>query len=219
MNKGEWEEISVGEIVEETVGGAWGKEEPYKDFAECKVIRGTDFPNIPLFKIEKIPTRYIKQQTIDEKQVKVGDLVIELSGGSKNQATGRCVYITQEFLDLFDTPVLCSNFCRIIRVKDDKVNPLWFYWYWSQTYNEGTTFKYENQPSGIKNFQLDEFLVNELINIPDVKTQEDILKLFGDFHEIQANGRRMSYLIDDVISKAFERIYYRDQLQITTEET
>src|SRR5690606_29066405 len=105
-----------------------------------------------------------------------------MSGGSKGQPTGRSAIITSELLEYFGMPVICSNFCKVIRVDCSKVDPYWFYFYWQNKYKSGLTTRYENQPSGIKNFQLDEFIDSELILVPPKSVYEKnnlhLVKLF-----------------------------------------
>ena len=44
-----------------------------------------------------------------------GDIVVEISGGTENQSTGRAIYINEKILSSANHPMTCVNFCRIIR--------------------------------------------------------------------------------------------------------
>jgi type I restriction enzyme S subunit len=180
-----WDELEVFQVIDEITGGEWGYDSPKDGYVECKVIRGTDFPNIPLFNLGKLPTRYIKKDKIEDKRVKAGDLIVEMSGGSKDQPTGRCVYISEYFLGSYNVPILYSNFCKRIRVNKELIDPYWFYLYWLAAYDEGLTMKYENQPSGIKNFQLDEFISSELIIVPPKDIREELLDTLKSLFEFE----------------------------------
>tara|TARA_R110002073_G_C9471285_1_gene579401 strand:+ start:111 stop:2297 length:2187 start_codon:yes stop_codon:yes gene_type:complete len=207
-DKSKWDEIEVQEAISDIIGGAWGNEQPKKDNIAVKVIRGTDLPNVPLFNLRKTPTRYLNKKKVEEIKLKELDIVIEMSGGSKNQPTGRAAIVTTELLDYFSMPLVCSNFCKVIRVNQDKVNPYWFYLYWLNSYNNGLTTKYENQPSGIKNFQLDEYIESELIHIPLKKDQDVIADYFKSLFELKNKLSYTSQKLNKMLNETFDNIYY-----------
>ncbi len=208
INKSKWESIEVSEIIKETISGNWGNDEPKKNNIAVKVIRGTDLPNIPLFNLKKTPTRYINEEKVAEIQLLENDIIVEMSGGSKDQPTGRSAIVTKELIEYFGIPLICSNFCKVIRVDSDKVNPYWFHFYWNQSYEEGITTRYENQPSGIKNFQLDEYISSELIMLPPRDLQDKYAKGLKDFFELKNKLSFVNYNLTKIIDKTFENIYY-----------
>ena len=59
-----------------------------------------------------MPTRYILPKNFATKQLMAGDIVVEISGGSPTQSTGRCTAITQSLLDRYDSGMVCTNFCN-----------------------------------------------------------------------------------------------------------
>ena len=80
----------------------------------------------------------------------------ELSGGSPSQSTGRSSVILDQVINSISYPIVCSNFCRVIRLKDEKhsifVNKLLNYYY-----SRDEFFQYENGTTGIKNFAFNAF--------------------------------------------------------------
>lgn len=208
FDKSLWDKVEVSEVIQCTVSGSWGNEEPKKDNIAVKVIRGTDLPNIPLFNLKKTPTRYLNEGKVEEIKLQLNDIIIELSGGSKDQPTGRCAIVTKELMDYFNMPIICSNFCKVIRLNEEKVNPFWFFFYWNQSYQEGLTTRYENQPSGIKNFQLDEFITSELILLPARPIQDEYAEEMRKLFEIKNKLAFTNYNLTKILDKTFENIYY-----------
>ena len=208
FDKSKWDKIEVSEVIAEIISGSWGNDEPKKDNVAVKVIRGTDLPNIPLFNLKKTPTRYLNKEKVEEIQLQENDIVIELSGGSKDQPTGRCAIITRELISYFGMPLICSNFCKVIRVNNKKVNPFWFFFFWNQSYEEGLTTRYENQPSGIKNFQLDEFIAGELILLPPRPLQNDYAEKLKIIFELKNKLSFTAFNLNKTIDKTFENLYY-----------
>lgn len=204
----DWEPIEVSELIKDTISGSWGNDEPKKNNIAVKVIRGTDLPNIPLFNLKKTPTRYISSDKVDEIQLIENDIVIELSGGSKDQPTGRAAIITKELIEYFGMPLICSNFCKVIRVNSEKVNPFWFFFYWHQCYQDGLTTRYENQPSGIKNFQLDEFISSELILMPPRPQQDEFAENLKTIFELRNKLSYTAFNLGKLIEGTFENVYY-----------
>ncbi len=205
-SKNKWDEVEVFQVIEDTTGGEWGYDTPREGYVECKIIRGTDFPNIPLYNLGKLPTRFVKKEKIEDKRVKVGDLIVEMSGGSKDQPTGRCVYISEHFLNIYNVPILYSNFCKRVRVNRQIIDPYWFYLYWMTAYDEGLTTKYENQPSGIKNFQLDEFVASELIILPPKEIKEDLLETLKSLYEVEQLSNLTSHRLKSIEKQIFYKL-------------
>lgn len=85
-----------------------------------------------------------------------GDIVVEKSGGSPTQSTGRVVFISESLIEA-KGQIVCSNFCTVFRVKDGW-NPYFVYQYWQYVYNAGVFFNFEGKTSGIKNLQIDNAL-------------------------------------------------------------
>ena len=91
-------------------------------------IRGMDIPEVKYGNKGKIPIRYILEKNYKKKQLSSNDLVIEISGGSPTQSTGRIAIITQSLLNRFDYPLICTNFCKIIKPKENYSLFLYYYW-------------------------------------------------------------------------------------------
>jgi len=104
-------------FVNEISNGDWGKASASDNY-EKKVycMRGSDIPEICKGKKGKMPLRYILEKNLNKKVLCAGDLVIEISGGSPTQSTGRTTYINQEILSRYDTKLICSNFCKVIKL-------------------------------------------------------------------------------------------------------
>jgi type I restriction enzyme S subunit len=54
-------------------------------------------------------------------------------------------------------------------------------------YLAGRTWKYQNQSTGIANFQFDLFAKNEYVRLPAYDEQIAIAKVLGDIDDLQTN--------------------------------
>ena len=190
----EWSTGTFSEIIKSTLNGDWGKEAPTGNNTEkVYCIRGADIPEVKAGNKGKMPTRYILPKNFATKQLTAGDIVVEISGGSPTQSTGRCTAITQSLLDRYDSGMVCTNFCKAMKPKEGY--SLFIYYYWQYLYGKGVFFSYENGTTGIKNLDFSGFIETETILIPPV----DKVIAFDDycksiFNQIFANGKQNEHL-------------------------
>lgn len=190
----EWISGTFSELIESTLNGDWGKDEPIGSSTEkVYCIRGADIPEVNIGNKGKMPLRYILPKNLANKKLETGDIVIEISGGSPTQSTGRCAAITQSLLDRYNSSMVCTNFCKAIKPKTGY--SLYVYYYWKYLYEKGTFFSYENGTTGIKNLDFNGFIETEPIIIPPF----DRIIAFNNysksiFDQIFANGRQSEQL-------------------------
>ena len=183
-----WKQGTFSDLVISTLGGDWGKEEKEGNYTEqVYCVRGADIPEVKEGNKGKMPTRFILPKNYAAKQLVAGDIVVEISGGSPTQSTGRVASISQSLLDRYDKGMVCTNFCRAIKPMDGY--SMFIYYYWQYLYERGIFFLYENGTTGIKNLDIKGFLENEEIIIPP----KDLVDKFDAlcqtiFNEIFKNG-------------------------------
>ena len=160
-----WQIVSILDMVVSTFAGDWGKAEPEGNFIQkVGCIRGTDLPDVQQGSKGKIPVRYIQTRNLLGKRLQADNLVVEISGGSPVQSTGRIARISRHLLNRFDADLICTNFCSALAVKSPY--SIFLYHFWLYLYGQGRMFGYENGTTGIKNFDLQRFLKNTLIALP-----------------------------------------------------
>lgn len=123
--------------------------------------------------IDDVPVRFVESKKLQTRRLQCGDIVIEVSGGSKNQPTGRSLLITDTLLSQFEQPTVPASFCRLFRPKTQEIGYL-LSMHLINIYQAGKTWEYQNQSTGISNFQTKVFLEKELIMMPT----DDILEKF-----------------------------------------
>lgn len=187
------------------LGGDWGKEEAtgnYNKAVYC--LRGADIPEIRAGRKGKMPRRYILEKNYLKKKLTNGDLVVEISGGSPTQSTGRITYISKALLEKYDLDIVSTNFCRAITLKDIYMTEFYYY-YWNYLYNNDVFFQYENGTTGIKNLSINSFLDKFSI----VQPPKELLKVFHDKINIillfvQTNGEeneKLAHVRDSLLPK------------------
>ncbi len=111
-----WEKVPVGNLISYEIGGGWGEETPTgKCIREAYVIRGTDLYGIAHGDLLSIPFRYHVESNLSLRKLKDGDIVFEVSGGSRTEGVARCLLITSSMLNVWRKDVMCASFCKLIR--------------------------------------------------------------------------------------------------------
>lgn len=161
VNSEQWVEKPLSDLITTTLGGEWGKETPEGDFTkQVCCIRGTDIADLQIGLADRTPVRFVKEKKFENIQPLDGDLILEISGGTDDQSTGRTIYINELNRKLFPYPLIFSNFCRLIRPAKKEYS-YFLYLYIQYLYNKDEFFNLENGSSGIKNLDY-KYLLNEL---------------------------------------------------------
>jgi type I restriction enzyme S subunit len=105
-------------------------------------------------------------------------------------------FITKETLERFENPLICSNFCKAVTLKEKKA--LYNFAYkWNRLYDAGVFFGWEGKTSGIKNFLFESFVSNHQDVIPDSKIMEQFYDKAKPIHaQIQTNLKQNQKLTE-----------------------
>lgn len=168
-----WGNKTIADWIEKDKSGDWGKESVQGNYTEqVSCIRGADINGLNGNGVVKSPERFILEKNT-HKLLDEGDLIIEISGGSPTQSTGRMAFMTQETLERFENPLICSNFCKAVTLKDETY--LYnFVYQWQRLYDAGVLFGWEGKTSGIKNLLFESFVTNYKTVFP----KKDIVEKF-----------------------------------------
>lgn len=167
-----WQIGTFSDLIDRVIAGDWGKEFETRNYTkEVYCIRGADIPSIEEGHKGKMPLRFILPKNYEKKKIQSGDLVVEISGGSPTQSTGRIVEMTDSLLHRYELDMICTNFCKAISVKKDYSR--FAYRYWKHFYKQNVMFSYENGTTGIKNFAFSDFIETHLLVIPP---QKDVIR-------------------------------------------
>lgn len=174
-----WSSVKLVEWLKADKSGDWGKadiEGHYTERVYC--IRGADINGLNGIQDCNPPVRYILQKN-RYKYLNTHDLILEISGGSPTQSTGRMAYITERTLSRFNSPLICSNFCKAISLKNAK-NLYNFAFYWNSLYDNGILFGFEGKTSGIKNLLFDSFVNSYWSVLPNDRVTDCFYGIMSD---------------------------------------
>ena len=173
-----WEVVPLSDWIASDKTGDWGKEAAEGNYTLCvDCIRGTDINGLNGTGTVSPPIRFILEKN-SAKVLAPFDFVIEISGGSPTQSTGRLALITKETIERFSRPLICSNFCKAISLK----NRAYFFnfaYLWKSAYNNKVLFGWEGKTSGIKNFLFDAFTTKHLVSRPPQELAKRFFQLIA----------------------------------------
>jgi len=191
-----WVVGSLHEHINFALGGDWGKEtedEVHTEPAYC--IRGTDLPALQQGQLPELRLRYLKPSSREKRSLQPFDVVFEVSGGSPTQSTGRSLLLNRRLLGAYDLPLVCTNFCRLVRFSSEEV-ALFASFLLRRLYSVGVFFAHETGTTTIKNFAFKRFFENFDVAIPD----QSVLSAFSQALAPLLEARALSGTESDVLS-------------------
>jgi len=190
-----WKIIPLEELLIDTKSGDWGKDNQQDKYnSEAYCIRGADINSLRNGQLVDLQLRYLKDSTFTKKLLDTRNIIIEISGGSPTQSTGRPLFVNEKLLTVYDKPITSTNFCRILMTKP-LVSEL-LYLKWVMMYDDKLFFNYENGTTGIKNLDLKAILSNEKIALPNDDVISEFQQIVSNFFaKIIQNGIESRSLI------------------------
>ena len=193
----------IKDVISEVKSGDWGKGSPTENYTtEVLCVRGADIPELCKGNVGKMPQRFIHNKKATSKILSANNLIIEISGGSPTQSTGRIALISDKILSRYSKPLICSNFCKAITATG--IQPEYLFNYWLYLYNKDAMFPYENGTTGIKNLDFNSFIQEQDISIPDIKTQQKIVSILSSIDEKIETNKRINDNLEEQAKALFK---------------
>ena len=204
----------IGDLLGYVIGGGWGSEVPDGDQNTPNyVIRSADFPSIEKGSFAGVPLRFDALNFVNKRSLQDGDILLEISGGTKNRPTGRTVDISEKLLRSAEHAVIPASFCRLLRFKKEVVFPKYMYYLLQSWWTSGGAWEFQNQSTGIANFQFKIFAEKFEVSLPSLKEQERIAGILSSLDDkIEANTRLIQTM-EDYIHTMIKKISKSDSVK------
>lgn len=187
-----WVYDCFSELLSSTIGGDWGKDsQDEKHTTQSRIVRGTDIPDLISGQLSNAPLRWVDPKKLQSRQIEAGDIIIEVSGGSPTQSTGRSIFMTQSILNRLGGVVEPASFCRRFKPKSFCLGVLASL-HLQAIYSDGKMWEYQNQSTGIANFQTKFFLEAERVLMPSDKVLENFCQIVTPLIEKSQNSEQVA---------------------------
>ena len=165
-----WTRNPIQDFISYEIGGGWGEElQNEKSMIPAYVIRGTDIKGLINGQLQSVPYRYHTAGSLETRKLLDGDIVFEVSGGSKTEGVARTVRIIDLMLKTWENSVICASFCKRIKPIPNFSQYLYDSFRWMRL--NGKTQEYDKKSaSSIVNYRWKDFLAQEKILKPDEET-------------------------------------------------
>ncbi|WP_373509829.1 restriction endonuclease subunit S [Thiocapsa sp.] len=200
-----WEAKVLDDLSGVVLGGDWGVDEPTPDHTRrSRCIRGADIPDLQAGGMGKMPVRYLKPSSLEKRGLSDGDLVVEISGGSPTQSTGRAVLVSDRLLQRLDAPLVCSNFCRLLKPKKQVYSKFLYLWL-RALYSADEFLQFENGTTGIKNLAFTLFSSRYKLCAPSnavlTAFETQVVPVFSRQRSAAAEANSLAALRDTLLPK------------------
>ena len=172
--------VPLAELIDKSFSGEWGTED--ENGNGTKVIRTTNITNSDKLDLSDVVTRNIVAAKLQKKQLCKGDILLERSGGTKDNPVGRVAYFDE------DGVFVTNNFTQTLRCNDNIESRYLFYFlYYFYNLNKMKIRSMGNQTTGIQNLNMDDYMQISVIVPPrdlqkqfiSIVTQADKSKFVG----------------------------------------
>lgn len=184
----EWAVKKIKHAIRSIASGVWGENLLGNDEdIKCLRVADFDYENLSFSEVQTVRNNHDLRE---EKILRVGDILVEKSGGGEKTPVGRAI--------LFDSEerMVCANFIDVVRVNRDIVTPEYLTLLLSAMYAKRVNIKYIKQNTGIQNLDLKSYF-SEVVCIPDPRTQKFIVdSVFQKMRSFQAAQKKAESSIE-----------------------
>ena len=164
----EWNTITLKRVFSNRDGGAWGEEAQNNENDRiCIRIADFDYPKMTIKHDIDYTVRNYTTDVIEKLTLQKNDILIEKSGGGDQTPVGRTIIFNEDFNALY------ANFMDRLRVKQS-ISPKFIQYLLVSFYQNGITYQYIKQTTGIQNLDLTNLLAKESIVLPILDKQQRI---------------------------------------------
>lgn len=194
----EWDIAPLSAAVKGCYNGFWGDEPDGEHDVAC--LRVEDFERFRATVRTEEPTiRSVEPKYRPQRELQVGDLLLEKSGGGEKQPVGFAVLVGK-----LDRPSVCSNFAARLPVREG-VSSSFLRFVLYHLYHTGVNTRSIKQTTGIQNLDADHYLSTP-IAVPPESVQR---KIAGYLEDQTAETERLMSHVHEAIDRLQE---YRSAL-------
>ena len=176
-----WNSIPLDRLTVFVLGGDWGKNSDYDDpdYVCVRCIRASELRDWGSEHGSTAALRKIKKSSLASRELRSGDIIVEVSGGGPEQPVGRTALINPTVLAKNpEHPKICTNFFRLLRPAEE-MNSDFLHFYLEFFYKTGKTSVYQGGSNNLRNLKFNDYLTI-CVPIPPAAEQHRIVAKIGE---------------------------------------
>lgn len=184
-----WVSTALEDLLEFVIGGDWGKDETFDDpnYAHVLCIRASELRHWDEQKGETAALRKVKKSSLEVRELREGDIILEISGGGPDQPVGRTVLIDRTVLSIKPTyKKICTNFFRLMR-PSSRLDSNYLNLFLQFFYKSGKISEYQAGSNNLRNLKFNSYKQIE-IPFPPLKEQKRIIAKIEELFSELDNG-------------------------------
>ena len=188
--------VPLAELIDKSFPGEWGTED--ENGNGTKVIRTTNITNSDKLDLSDVVTRNIVAAKLQKKQLCRGDILLERSGGTKDNPVGRVAYFDE------DGVFVTNNFTQTLRCNNNIESRYLFYFlYYFYNLNKMKIRSMGNQTTGIQNLNMDDYMQISVI-VPPRDLQKQFISIVTQADKSKFELRQAIEKIDKVMKSLLQ---------------
>ena len=208
-----WDSTLLDHLTVFVLGGDWGKNADYDDpdYVSVLCIRASELRNWKTEHGSSAALRKIKKSSLASRELREGDIVVEVSGGGPDQPVGRTALINSTVLAKNPGyPKICTNFFRLLRPARE-MNSDFLNLYLKFFYKTGKIAAFQGGSNNLRNLKFNDYLTIR-VPIPPAAEQHRIVakieELFSELDKgvesLKAARAKLKVYRQSVLKHAFE---------------
>ncbi|HAT1815649.1 restriction endonuclease subunit S [Legionella pneumophila serogroup 1] len=184
-----WSSATLEELLVYVLGGDWGKDGTFDDpdYINVLCIRASELRHWDEERGQTAALRKVKKSSLEKRELREGDIILEISGGGPEQPVGRTVLIDRTVLSKKpEYKKICTNFFRLIRPSSE-VNSRYLNLYLQSFYKSGKISEYQAGSNNLRNLKFNDYAQIEVPIAPLNEQKRIIAKIEELFSELD-NG-------------------------------
>ena len=186
-----WQNLRLEDLLEHSIGGLWGSPAG-EDEHDVDVIRVTELEDHGTLSMRTAASRSITKRQLSSRLLRVGDLVLEKSGGGPTTPVGRVARFPGHTRD-----AICTNFMQLMRPHAQLVASGFLHWQLHYRYVSGATATLNKGSGNIRNLATKEYL-RQSVTLPPIHEQ---VRISCGIEELFAQARELELAVSEARAK------------------
>ena len=184
-----WRTSRLEDLLEHSIGGLWGSPAG-EDEHDVDVIRVTELEDHGTLSMRTAARRSITKRQLSSRLLRVGDLVLEKSGGGPTTSVGRVARFPGHTRD-----AICTNFMLLMRPNAQLVESGFLHWQLHHQYVSGGTAAVNKGSGNIRNLQTKEYL-RQSVALPSIHEQ---VRISSEIEQSFTQARQLDLAVSEAL--------------------